>query len=65
MCIYSHKLRVTEIAVSAQNTEFQSKCCLILGSILLDNCPRCNCLTLGRYPELESDDAEVYLHRTP
>ena len=57
MWIYSHKLRVTEIAVSAQNTEFQSKCCLSLGSNLLDNCPRCNCLTLGRYPELESDDA--------
>ena len=65
MCIYSHKLRVTEIAVSAQNTEFQSKCCLIVGSILLDNCPRCNCLTLGSNPDLESDDAQVYLHRTP
>ena len=35
------------------------------GKFLLDNCPRCTCLTLGSNPDLESADAQVYLHRTP
>ena len=53
MCIYSHKLRATEISVTAHNMGCSSDCCFYIPSVTLHE-QSCVCVCVCTHPSLDT-----------